>query len=78
MADTANRGLGSDNMDAQTKHDIQSEGGKASHGGEHTAGQKGGQTSTSHTGKQGLGSDTIDPQTKHDIQSEGGKASHGE
>lgn len=41
MADTSNRGLGSDNMDPQTKHDIQSEGGKASHSG----GRKGGQSS---------------------------------
>lgn len=28
--DTSNRGLGSNNMDEQTKHDIQSKGGKAS------------------------------------------------
>lgn len=30
MADTSNRGLGSDNMDEQTKRDIQSKGGQAS------------------------------------------------
>lgn len=30
MADTSNRGLGSDNMSEQKKKDIQSEGGKAS------------------------------------------------
>jgi general stress protein YciG len=28
--DTSNRGLGSNNMDEQTKHEIQSKGGKAS------------------------------------------------
>jgi general stress protein YciG len=32
MADTSNRGLGSDKMDPQTKHDIQSQGGQASGG----------------------------------------------
>ncbi len=30
MADTSNRGLGSDNMDEDTKRDIQSAGGQAS------------------------------------------------
>lgn len=33
MADTSNRGLGSDKMDDQTKHEIQSEGGQTSHNG---------------------------------------------
>ncbi len=42
MADTSNRGLGSDKMDDQTKHDIQSEGGQASHNGGNS-GMKGGQ-----------------------------------
>ena len=49
MADTSNRGLGSDNMDPQTKHDIQSAGGQASHSGGqqvNDAGQKGGQSSS--------------------------------
>ena len=32
MADTSNRGLGSDNMDEETKRDIQSKGGQASGG----------------------------------------------
>ncbi|HSW97549.1 MAG TPA: hypothetical protein VLF89_07025 [Candidatus Saccharimonadales bacterium] len=32
MADTSKRGLGSDNMDEETKHDIQSKGGQASSG----------------------------------------------
>lgn len=32
IVDTSNRGLGSDNMDEQTKHDIQSKGGQASGG----------------------------------------------
>lgn len=32
MSDTSNRGLGSDNMDEDTKHDIQSKGGQASGG----------------------------------------------
>lgn len=31
MTDNSQKGLGSDNMDPQTKHDIQSDGGKASH-----------------------------------------------
>jgi len=31
---TKKRGLGSPNMDEETKHDIQSKGGKASHGGQ--------------------------------------------
>ncbi|CAN5117950.1 hypothetical protein BH11PAT1_BH11PAT1_7400 [soil metagenome] len=75
MADNSQKGLGSDNMDPQTKHDIQSEGGKASHSGGNTSGQKGGQSS-SNTSNRGLGSENMDPQTKHDIQSEGGKASH--
>ena len=49
MANTSNRGLGSDNMDEQTKHDIQSKGGQASSGNfkndptrAREAGQKGG------------------------------------
>ena len=45
MTDISNRGLGSDNMDEQTKHDIQSEGGKASHSGGNSN-SKGGQSST--------------------------------
>ena len=51
MADTSNRGLGSDNMDPETKHEIQSEGGQASHGGGRSSdnsgstGMKGGQAS---------------------------------
>lgn len=32
MADTSNRGLGSDNIDDKTKHDIRSAGGSASGG----------------------------------------------
>lgn len=53
MADTSNRGLGSDNMSEQTKHEIQSEGGKASHGGGQTSGQKGGQGASSNDSNQG-------------------------
>lgn len=34
MADYSQKGLGSDNMDQQTKKDIQSKGGQASHGGQ--------------------------------------------
>jgi uncharacterized protein len=46
---TSNRGLGSDNMDEQTKKDIQSEGGRASHGGgRQSQGQKGGQSQASN------------------------------
>lgn len=33
MAGNSQKGLGSDNMDEQTKKDIQSKGGQASHGG---------------------------------------------
>ena len=71
MTNTAKQGLGSDNMNKKTKHDIQSEGGKASHSG----GQKGGHVTTSHD-QRGLGSKNMDPHKKHEIQSEGGKASH--
>ncbi|NTU74425.1 hypothetical protein HGB07_09940, partial [Candidatus Roizmanbacteria bacterium] len=49
MTDTSKRGLGSDTMDEQTKHDIQSKGGQASSGNfandpqkASEAGQKGG------------------------------------
>lgn len=34
MADYSQKGLGSDNMEQQTKKDIQSKGGQASHGGQ--------------------------------------------
>lgn len=46
MADTSNRGLGSQNMDEQKKHDIQSKGGQASSKSQDMSklGQKGGQS----------------------------------
>ena len=40
MGDTSQKGLGSDNMDPQTKHDIQSAGGQASHSGGNQSGQQ--------------------------------------
>jgi general stress protein YciG len=51
MTDTSNKGLGSDKMDPQTKHDIQSEGGQSSHSEGNSSsnggntGMKGGQAS---------------------------------
>ncbi len=42
MADTTNRGLGSDNMDEETKQDIQRKGGQSTN----DQNQKGGQSSS--------------------------------
>lgn len=55
MGDNSQKGLGSDNMDPQTKHDIQSEGGQSSHSGGRNSdtGMKGGQSSqVGQTGQQ--------------------------
>ena len=51
MTDTTKQGLGSDNMDPQTKHDIQSQGGHVSSSQQDmsTLGQKGGQAAQ-HSG----------------------------
>ena len=62
----SSKGLGSDKIDEQKKHDIQSEGGKASHSGGQQ-GQKGG-TSSSLQDQGIVGSVTsIDDESMNDI-----------
>jgi general stress protein YciG len=93
MTDTTKQGLGSDKMDPQTKHDIQSQGGQASSSQQDMSalGQKGGQAAQQSGNAHKL---TQDDQSKggqnsptnfanrpkeevEEIASKGGQASHG-
>jgi hypothetical protein len=64
---TSDRGLGSDNMDEKTKHDIQSKGGQASHGSQSGSSSKSTSSSGAISNRSGGGR-----LTKKD-QSKGGK-----
>lgn len=80
------KGLGSDNMDPQTKHDIQSKGGQASHGGggnqgQGSSSQQGGQGGQNQSGSESRGFGAMKEQGRDEEVSEiaslGGQSSHG-
>lgn len=88
MADNSQKGLGSDKMDSETKFEIQSEGGQASHSGGRqsqggTQGNKGGQSSgqsnqqgSSDRGFAAMKEEGRDEEVS-EIASLGGQSSHG-
>ena len=77
MGDNSQKGLGSDTMNDQTKHDIQSEGGQSSHSGGRNSdtGMKGGQASEqSESGRDEQGQFTDNSQEASEAGRMGGQS----